>query len=218
MEEIRVDRGCRGRLAHRGVRVATIDSNPSPATLAILPFKSVSPTDEDASLRFGMTDTLISRLRELDGVNVQPLGSVRRYGKPDQDAMSAARELGVASVLDGTIQRSGDRLRVTARLFNVTDGRQLWSQSFDERFTDIFGVQDAIAARVTEALAIRLTGQAEKRLKRRYTEDAEAYQLYVKGWFQRSKVGEEGFREVHRILQPGHRARSQLPAALCRAR
>jgi len=173
----------------------TIDSNPSPSTLAILPFKPVSPTDEDASLRFGMTDTLISRLRELDGVSVQPFSSVRRFGKPDQDAMSAARELGVASVLDGTIQRSGDRLRVTARLLNVADGRQLWSQQFDESFTDIFAVQDTISARVTDALAIRLTGQADRRLKRRFTEDAEAYQLYVSGLFQRSRAGETGFRQ-----------------------
>ncbi len=171
------------------------DAPLAPATLAILPFKSISPADEDVSLRFGMTDTLISRLRELDGVTVQPFSSVRRYGRPDQDAIAAARELGVASVLDGSIQRSSDRLRVTARLLNVADGRQLWSQQFDEPFTDIFGVQDAIAAKVTEALAIRLTGQADKRLKHRYTEDAEAYQLYVNGWFQRSKVGEEGFRK-----------------------
>jgi len=172
-----------------------VESQQSTHSLAILPFKTISPTDEDASLRYGMTDTLISRLREIDGITVQPFSSVRRYGGAEQDALEAARRLGVASVLDGTIQRSGDRLRVTARLLHVKDGHQLWSQQFDERFTDIFGVQDVIAARVTEALAIRLTGQADQKLKRRYTEDAEAYQLYVNGWFQRSKVGEEGFRK-----------------------
>ena len=165
-------------------------------TLAILPFKPVAPSDDDASLRYGMTDTLISRLRGLDGVAVQPFTSVRRYGGSDQDALAAARELGVASVLDGTIQRSGDRLRVTARLLKVADGRQLWSQQFDESFTDIFAVQDTIAARVTDALAIRLTGQSDRRLKRRFTEDAEAYQLYVSGWFQRSRQSEAGFRQA----------------------
>jgi TolB-like protein/DNA-binding winged helix-turn-helix (wHTH) protein/Flp pilus assembly protein TadD len=164
-------------------------------TLAILPFKPVGPTDDDASLRYGMTDSLISRLRELDGIAVQPFSSVRRYGEPDQDALEAARLLGVASVLDGTFQRSADRLRVTARLLNVADGRQLWSEQFDERFTDIFTVQDTIAERVAEALAIRLNGHADRRLKRRYTDDAEAYQLYVSGWFQRNRVGEEGFRQ-----------------------
>jgi len=170
------------------------DAPRAPHSLAILPFKTISPTDEDASLRYGMTDTLISRLRELDGIAVQPFSSVRRYGGPEQDALEAARNLGVASVLDGTIQRSGERLRVSARLVNVADGRQLWSQQFDESFTDIFAVQDTIAARVTDALALRLTGQADRRLKRRYTQDAEAYQLYVNGLFQRSKQGVEGYR------------------------
>ena len=92
------------------------DARRVPHSLAILPFKTISPTDEDASLRYGMTDTLISRLRELDGISVQPFSSVRRYGGAEQDALEAARNLGVASVLDGTIQRSGDRLRVSARL------------------------------------------------------------------------------------------------------
>ena len=142
-----------------------------------------------------MTDTLISRLRELDGITVQPFSSVRRYGSAEQDAVEAARSLGVASVLDGTVQRSGERLRVTARLLNVSDGRQLWSQHFDENFTDIFAVQDTIAARVADSLAIRLTGQADRRLKRRFTDDAEAYQLYVSGLFQRSRAGEAGFRQ-----------------------
>ena len=76
----------------------------------------------------------------------------------------------------------------------MSDGRQLWSQQFDESFTDIFAVQDTIATRVTDALALRLTGQADRRLKRRYTQDAEAYQLYVNGWFQRTRPSEEGYR------------------------
>jgi TolB-like protein/Tfp pilus assembly protein PilF len=171
------------------------DQAPPLRTLAILPFKPVVPTDDDATLRYGMTDTLISRLRELGGVTVQPFSSVRRYGGSEQDALEAAQQLGVASVLDGTLQRSGDRLRVTARLLNVADGRQLWFEQFDERFTDIFAVQDTIAARVAEALAIRLSGQADRRLKRRVTNDAEAYQLYVNGWILRSRVGEDEFRQ-----------------------
>lgn len=166
---------------------------PALPTLAVLPFKSVAPGDDDPSLQYGMANTLISRLQALEGVVVQPFSSVRRYGSPEQKPLSAARELGVSAVLDGTIQRDGDRLRVTARLLNVEDNRQLWAENFHEDFTDIFTVQDAIAAKVADALAIRLTRQAQQRLSRRYTDDAEAYQLYVNGWFQRSRTGEEGF-------------------------
>jgi len=165
-------------------------------TLAVLPFRAVAPTDDNPSLQYGMAQTLILRLQTLDGVAVQPFSSVGRYGKPEQDVLTAARELAVRSVLDGTIQRDGNRLRVTARLLNVEDGRELWSEIFQEDFTDIFRVQDAIAAQVAAALAIRLTQQAEQRLSRRYTSDAEAYQLYVNGWYQRSRAGEENFRRA----------------------
>ena len=162
-------------------------------TLAVLPFKAVAPTDSNPSLQYGMAQTLIQRLQVLDGITVQPFSSVARYGNPEQDPLLAARELAAKSVLDGTIQRDGNRLRVTARLVNVEDGRELWSENFHEDFTGIFQVQDAIAAQVAEALAIRLTRQAQQRLSRRYTDDAEAYQLYVNGWFQRSRTGEEGY-------------------------
>ena len=164
-----------------------------PPSLAILPFKPVAPDNEDASLQYGIADTLISRFQALNVVAVHPLSSVRRFGRPDQDPIAAARALAVDSVLDGTFQHSGDRVRVTARLLGARDGRQLWSETFDEPFTDLFEIQDAIAAKVIDALAIRLTRQAEQQLGRRYTDDVEAYQLYLSGWFQRSRSGEAGY-------------------------
>lgn len=168
-------------------------STDTPNTLAILPFKAIDPASADLALPFGMTDTLISRLRQLDGISVQPFSSVRRFGSADQDARAAGRQLGVAIVLDGTLQRDGKRLRVTATMIDVESGRVLWSSQFHENFTDIFAVQDAIAARVTDALAVELTGAEHLRLAKRYTNDAEAYQLYVNGWFQRTRGDAESF-------------------------
>ncbi|MEO8064447.1 MAG: tetratricopeptide repeat protein [Pseudomonadota bacterium] len=165
-----------------------------PNTLAILPFKAVDPAGADPALPFGMTDTLITRLRQLEGISVQPFSSVRRFGSPDQDARAAGQQLGVAIVLDGTLQRDGERLRVTATMIDVESGRVLWSNQFHEKFTDIFAVQDAIAARVTDALAVELTGAEHQRLTKRYTSDAEAYQLYVNGWFQRTRGDTESFK------------------------
>ncbi len=169
-------------------------STGTPNTIAILPFKAIDPASTDLALPFGMTDTLISRLRQLDGISVQPFSSVRRFGSADQDARAAGRQLGVAIVLDGTLQRDGERLRVTATMIDVESGRVLWSNQFHENFTDIFAVQDAIAARVTDALAVELTGAEHQRLTRRYTNDAEAYQLYVNGWFQRTRGDAESFK------------------------
>ena len=159
------------------------------ATLAVLPFKPVVATDRDEALEFGMADTLILRLSGIAGMAVSPLSSVRRYSALDSDALAAGRELGVRSVLDGSVQRSGERLRVTARLLSVDDGRQLWSGRFDEQYTDIFAVQDSIADRVTAALAVQLTSVEQQRLARRPTSDSVAYDLFLNGryhWNRRS--------------------------------
>ena len=128
------------------------------ATLAVLPFKPLLAKTRDEALELGMTDTFIARLSSIEEVTVRPLSSVRRYGGLEQDALAAGRELQVASVLDGSIQRIEDRLRVTVRLLNVTDGRQLWSAQFDEPQGDVFAVQDSIASRVISALALRPDG------------------------------------------------------------
>lgn len=93
---------------------------------------------------------------------------------------AAGRELGVDSVLEGNIQTAGDRIRISARLLRVSDGAHLWAEQFDEKFTDIFAVQDSISERVAAALKIRL-GKVQKK---RPTKNVEAYQLYMKGRFQ----------------------------------
>ena len=151
------------------------------ATLAVLPFKPLLAATRDEALELGMTDTLIARLSGIEDVTVRPLSSVRRYGELEQDALAAGRELQVASVLDGSIQREGNRLRVTVRLINVADGSQLWSERFDEPQDDVFAVQDSIADRVIGALALRLTDSDRRRMDRYRTGDAQANHLYVLG-------------------------------------
>jgi len=163
-------------------------------TLAVLPFRPLAATDRNESLELGMAETLIVRLNNSRLV-VSPLSAVRRYGDPNQDAVAAGRALGVDAVLEGHLQRDGDRLRVSARLMNVGDGRQLWADRYDENFTDIFSVQDAIATKVLGALTPELTGEMSA-VFRRYTEDAEAYQLYASGRFHRRRGNEEGLRKA----------------------
>jgi serine/threonine-protein kinase len=121
---------------------------------------------------------------------VRPLSSVRRYAGLEQDALAAGRELEVASVLDGSMQRVNDRLRVTVRLLSVADGRQLWTAHFDEQQDDVFAVQDSIATRVISALALRLTDSDRHRMERFRSSDAEAYHLYVmaRGLWPKRKV------------------------------
>ncbi len=160
-------------------------SSASPATLAVLPFKPLTVDDRNASLELGMAETLIAGLNS-GGLSVSPLSSVRRYAGIEQDGLAAGRALGVQTVLEGHLQRVGSQLRVSARLLNVSDGRQLWAQRYDEAFTDIFSVQDTIAAKVRAALAAELRGEAPA--LRRYTGDAEAYQLYANGTYHLHRV------------------------------
>jgi DNA-binding winged helix-turn-helix (wHTH) protein/tetratricopeptide (TPR) repeat protein len=157
---------------------ATELSAPVMKTIAVLPFRPLVAENRDPSLEMGMADTLIARLSSGEVV-VRPISSVRRYGDLDQDALAAGRELGVDSVLEGNIQRWGDQIRVTVRLVDVLSGVSLWAGTFDEEFTNIFAVQDAISEKVASAL--ELSGEGKRRLTRRYTEDPEAYQLYLRG-------------------------------------
>jgi DNA-binding winged helix-turn-helix (wHTH) protein/TolB-like protein/Flp pilus assembly protein TadD len=152
-------------------------------TLAVLPFKPLVSDNRNQALEVGMADSLIVKLGGIRHLTVRPLGVVRRYGDPEQNPVSAGRELGVEAVLDGHIQRSADRIRVTVQLVRVADQTQLWASQFDEQFTNIFAVQDAISERVARALALELTGEEREQVVRRHTTDAEAYERYLRGRF-----------------------------------
>lgn len=157
-------------------------------SIAVLPFKPLVEGHRDEALELGMADAFIIRLTNSTEIIVRPLTSVRRYGGLEQDAQSAGRELQVESVLDGSIQRWGDRMRVTARLTNVADGASLWVGTFDEEFTDVFTVQDAISERVVGALRLRLSTEARRGLTKRYTESPRAYELYLQGRYHWNKL------------------------------
>jgi DNA-binding winged helix-turn-helix (wHTH) protein/TolB-like protein/Tfp pilus assembly protein PilF len=165
-------------------------------SIAVLPFKIITTADSDNYLGLGMADALITRLSRLRQIIVRPTRAVLKYDTADQDPLAVGRELRVDSLLDGTIQRNGERLRLTVQLFRVSDGASLWADTFDEQFTDIFAVQDSIADRVTQAMLLRLTGEEKQQLTKRYTRSTEAYQSYVKGRYFWNKRTEAGLRQA----------------------
>jgi TolB-like protein len=120
-------------------------------SMAVLPFRSL--TNDGEYLGLGMADALITRLGRTS-LLVRSTGAVQKYTVPGLDPVSAGRDLRVESVLEGSIQTAGDRLRTTVRLLRVSDGSALWAGTFDEPRTDIFSVQDSISQRVAEALAL----------------------------------------------------------------
>jgi TolB-like protein/class 3 adenylate cyclase/Tfp pilus assembly protein PilF len=168
-------------------KVANALSSPE-KRIAVLPFKPLVPENRDQVLEMGMADSLIAKLSNIREIVVRSLNSVRKYSGLDQDPVAAGRELEVSSVLEGNVQKSSDRIRVSARLINVADGSSLWANTFDEKFTDVFAVQDAISQKVADALALRLSGEENKRLTRRFTENVEAYQLYLTGRYHWNKL------------------------------
>ncbi|MEO7243855.1 MAG: winged helix-turn-helix domain-containing protein, partial [Rubrivivax sp.] len=154
------------------------------ATLAVLPFKPLAAESRDELLEVGMADSLITRLSTVPGLVVRSVGSVRRYAGSEQDPVRAARDLDVAWIVDGSLQRRGAQLRVNARLLRASDGTAAWSGSFDEQFTGVFDLQDAISARVLQALAGKLqpgTGIAGgvPGTNPGGTRNTDAYELYL---------------------------------------
>ena len=177
-------------------RQTSAGANTMLRSLAVLPFKPLVAVQRDEALEMGMADSLIAKLSTIRELEVRPISAVRQYNGLEQDAIAAGREQRVDAVIDGQIQRSGERFRVTMRLLRVDDGRQLWAEQFDEQLADIFSLQDSVSARVSAALAVTLSGDEKRQLTRRHTRDVEAYQLYVLGRYHLTRLTDDGFRKA----------------------
>lgn len=166
--------------------------NTGTRSIAVLPFQSLSSSPDQEYLSLGLSDALITRLGGLRQIVVRPTLSIRKYSEGGVDPRAAGQELKVDAVLEGSVQRLGERIRVTVRLLRVADGAQLWSDTFDERFTNLFAVEDSISQQVTKALALQLSGEEQQQLAKRYTQSTDAHQLYLKGrffWGKRTPAG-----------------------------
>jgi len=170
-------------------------------TLAVLPFKSIGAGGDDEYLQVGIADAVITRLSHVQRIAVKPTGAVRKYAAADQDAVTAGRELGVDAVLNGSVQKAGDRIRVVVQLVNVRDGSALWGETFDEKLADIFTVQDRISEQVSAALTLTLSKAEKDRLTRPETSSAEAYELYLKGRYYWNKRTQETAKKAVEYFQ-----------------
>jgi len=159
-------------------------------TLAVLPFKAIGADIVDEYLGLGLADDLIARLNDTGRTIVRPTGTVRKYADPNKDSLEAGRELGVDAVLDGSILRAGERIRVTVQLVRIRDGKQLWADRFDEKFTNILAVQDSVSEQLVKALIPQLNPQVSG-ITKHYTDNSDAFQSYLKGFYNTSKPTRE---------------------------
>jgi serine/threonine-protein kinase len=162
---------------------------PPPASAAVLPFVDLSPTRDQEYFSDGLTEELITSLSQVEGLRIAARTSSFQYKGRSADVREVGRSLEVGAVVEGSVRRSGNRLRVAAQLVNVADGYQLWSQAYDREVTDVFAVQEEIARAIVEALRIELGVTDGAALSAVPTQNLEAYDLYLKGrfaWNQRS--------------------------------
>jgi DNA-binding winged helix-turn-helix (wHTH) protein/tetratricopeptide (TPR) repeat protein len=160
-------------------------------SLAVLPLKLLGMDQTAGLLGTGIADAIITCLSRNSRLIVRPTTAVLKYSEIGKDPALAGRELRVDLVLDGTLQHVGERIRVSVQIIKVTNGVTLWADHFDATFTDIFAVQDAIAAQVAQELRLEIGGADGRRGEGR-TDNIEVYQLYVKGryfWDKRSEAG-----------------------------
>ena len=170
-------------------------------SIAVLPFINATRDPETEYLSDGITESIINSLSRLPQLRVVARSSVFRYKGRGDDAQRAGRELKVRAVVSGKVIQRGDTLSVQADLVDVGNGSQIWGDHYDRKLSDILAIQEEIANDISEKLRLRLTGDQKEKLRKRYTESTEAYQLYLKGRYAWEKRTPSGLRQSSEYFQ-----------------
>jgi serine/threonine protein kinase/Tfp pilus assembly protein PilF len=171
-------------------------------SVAVLPFKLSGETGaDDEFLSIGLTDALIMRFSNLQKFTVRPTSAVLPYGDGRVDPFAAGRELDVEYLLDGTIRRVGDRIRVTAQLLNVGESSTAWSFPFDEKYTDVLALEDSISEKVAKSILPQFSGADAAVLKTRGTNDPQAFEAFMKARFYWNQMTAESFVKAIRFYE-----------------
>jgi adenylate cyclase len=173
-------------------RSPTEESGLNKTRIAVLPFANMSPDPNDEYFADGMTEELISAVSKIRDLRVIARTSVMKYKGAGKGIAEISRELKVGSVLEGSVRKAGNRLRMTMQLVDAENEEHLWSENYDRELGDVFAIQSDVAERVAEALKAELLSSEKKDIERRVTENAEAYTLYLKGryyWNERTRDG-----------------------------
>ncbi|HEY0461517.1 MAG TPA: winged helix-turn-helix domain-containing protein [Pyrinomonadaceae bacterium] len=187
----------------RHISISVSESNRSPLkkigeinNLAVLPFQSLRLQSDDDFLGIGITDALITQLTRTGQIIVRPTTAILRYANSAKTIIEIADELAVDAVLQGNLQRLGNRLRLTVQMFDARNETPIWAEVFNAEINDIFAVQDEIAEKIVDSLSRRLSAESRALLKNRYTENSDAYQEYLKGRFYQTKRDPQGLQKA----------------------
>src|SRR6266568_3202290 len=164
-------------------------------SIAVLPFVNQSHDPNSEYLSDGLTESIINSLTQLPNLKVSARSSVFRYKGKDDDPMAVGKELGVSAVLTGRIMQRSDSLTISTELLDVRENKQLWGEQYQRKVSDLLAVERDIAQEITGNLRVRLSGPEQSRVAKHYTENPEAYQLYLKGRFYWNRRTEDGSRK-----------------------
>jgi serine/threonine protein kinase/Tfp pilus assembly protein PilF len=160
-------------------------------SIAVLPFRDFSPGRDQEYFCHGMTDAIINKLAGVEDLKTISLSSAMQYKDSEQDIKTIGRDLNVATILEGSIQREENRIRLSAQLINVEDDAHLWSETYDRELESVFAIQDEISQAIVDVLKLRLMKGDESPIGKRYTENIDAYNAYVQGRYLWNKRTEE---------------------------
>src|SRR6266702_5360385 len=171
-------------LGRYGFREKVSSSSELPAkSIAVLPFESLSEEKSNAYFADGIQDEILTRLSKIADLKVISRTSTQTYKHTSQSPSKIANQLGVANLLEGSVQKTNDQVRVNVQLITAANDTHLWAETFDRRLTDIFVVESDIATTIAKTLQARLTGAEKTAIAKRPTANPEAYELYLKGRF-----------------------------------
>ena len=177
------------------IRAATIAETEKRNSIAVLPFTNMSAEAENEYFCDGLAEELLNALAKIEALKVAARTSAFSFKNKNVEISEIGRTLNVKTVLEGSVRKSGNRLRISVQLVNTADGYHLWSEIYDREMRDLFDVEDEITLAVVDALKVKLLGEETAAILKRYTDDPEAYELYLKGLYHSYKWTDEGFRK-----------------------
>ena len=186
---------------HEDLRMAGIPEHPplklpDKPSIAVLPFDNLSKDPEQEYFADGMTDDLITDLSKISGLFVIARNSTFQYKGKAVDVKEVSRELGIRYVLEGSVRKAGDQVRINAQLIDATTGGHLWAERYDGHMADIFSLQDKITQKIVSALAVRLTSGEKENLASKGTDNLEAYDAFMRGWQHYLRHTPESFAQA----------------------
>jgi len=159
-------------------------------SIAVLPFENLSRDPDNAYFTEGIQDEILARLAKIADLKVISRTSTQRYKSSPDDLPQIAKRLGVSSILEGSVQKTGDRVRVTVQLINAASDAHLWAETYDRNLTDVFAAESDIAKMIADTLRAKLSGSEQQAIAVRPTQNAEAHQLYLRGrYFWNKRTG-----------------------------